>query len=126
MIKPIITLMRKIVHRYDVKHSLDKNPIFLCTRPDTRNRYKRIEYRISEDKPQCPIFHDNRCCGCCNLAPECDHAIDCNCFGYTKSRLGGTDRWKIEHKASQYYGVGRCNEAGEFDWDYYNKVMKGE
>jgi len=121
MIKKIVNLLRWVVYEYDKKNSLSRYPIYQCVHVHVRNRYKREEYRIPPNKPQCPIYRDNRCCGGCNIAPSCDHAVDCGCYGYTTARLGGNDFWKVKHKASEYYGIGRCDEEGKFDWDYYNK-----
>lgn len=80
----ILNAMRKIVYKAD-----DKNkPVMMCTRPNTRNRYKNDKYKIPADQPQCTIFKDNRCCGGCRLAPTCDHVVDCNCYGFTKGQMG--------------------------------------
>lgn len=78
-----------MVARYDNKIDPDKDKLFMCNSFNTRNRYKRKEYQIPEDQPQCPIYKDNRCCGGCKLARTCDHCVDCNCFGYTYSTIGG-------------------------------------
>lgn len=111
-------LLRILVARYDNKHDSDKDKLFMCTHIATRNRYKRDKYKIPEDKPQCPIYEDNRCCGGCKLARTCNHCVDCNCFGYAYSTLGGIEI-EMTHKASQYYGKSRLDENGKFDWDYY-------
>lgn len=111
-------LLRVMVAKYDHKNDPDKDKPFMCDRFDTRNRYKRKEYRIPEDKPQCPIYNDNRCCGGCKLARTCDHCVDCNCFGYTYSTIGGIEN-EMKHKSSQYYGCSRLKKDGTFDWDYF-------
>lgn len=121
----IIEIMRDIVNKYDIKNyklkTLD-NP-FMCTRFDTRNSHKNDKYKIPLDKPQCPIFNDNRCCGGCSLASKCDHSVACNCFGYTMGQLGGNDKGYHMHKASEYYPFGRIDKNGKFDWNYY-KINK--
>lgn len=33
--------------------------------------------------------------------------------------MGGNDKNYYLHKASEYYGIGRLNKEGKFDWDYY-------
>lgn len=96
-------LLRTMVARYDNKIDPDKDKLFMCNSFNTRNRYKRKEYQIPEDQPQCPIYKDNRCCGGCKLARTCDHCVDCNCFGYTYSTIGGIEN-EMKHKSSQYYG----------------------
>ncbi len=106
--------MRTIVEKHD-----NKKPIFLCDRFNSRNDNKNDEYKIPHDKPQCPIFKDNRCCGGCNLASECDHSVECHCFGYAYAALGGNSKGYYMHKASIYYKHGRIGKAGEFDWYYY-------
>lgn len=111
-------VLRTMVARYDDKKDPNRNNIFICKEVNTRNRYKREEYKISEGKPQCPIYKDNRCCGGCKLARTCDHCVDCNCYGYTYSTIGGTEI-EMNHKASIYYGCSRLKEDGTFDWDYY-------
>jgi hypothetical protein len=121
----IVELMRSIVNKYDVKNNksqTSENP-FMCTHFDTRNRNKNDKYKIPFDKPQCPIFNDNRCCGGCNLASKCEHSVACNCFGYTKGQLGGDDKGYYMHKASEYYPYGRLDNNGKFDWTYY-KINK--
>lgn len=111
-------LLRVMVARYDDKYYPDKDKLYICTSIDTRNRYKRDEYKIPEDQPQCPIFKDNRCCGCCSLGKTCDYCVDCNCQGFAIAITGGT-KYIMNHKASDYYGRSRLNDEGEFDWDYY-------
>lgn len=121
-------LLREMVARYDDKNNPNKDKIYICTNIYTRNRHKRDEYKIPENKPQCPIYEDNRCCGSCKLARTCDHCVDCQCFGYTYAITGGI-KCEMNHKASKYYGISRLNEKGEFDWDYYNeqkRLMKKE
>lgn len=115
----VIRILRTIVAKYDAKQ-----PTFMCDLPDTRNRFKNDKYKIPRDKPQCPIFKDNRCCGDCILVKECDHAVDCGCFGYAYAQLGGTDKKYYMRKASSYYEDGRIKEDGEYDWDYYKSKQK--
>lgn len=121
MIKFIVNLMRKIVVWYDVRNEV-KNEInvFMCTHLDCRSRNKNEHYKIPIDKPQCPIFQDNRCCGACKLASSCDHSVSCNCFGWSYAQLGGNDKGYYMHKASLYRKNGRIIK-GKFDWDYYNR-----
>lgn len=109
-------ILRIAVAKYDDKHY--KKDMFMCDRFETRNRYKREEYKIPKDQPQCPIYKDNRCCGGCKLARTCDHCVDCNCFGYTYCTIGGGTEIEMTHKASIYHD-GRLKEDGTFDWDYY-------
>lgn len=113
-------LLRIMVAKYDNKYDPDKDKLFMCNSFNTRNRYKRKEYQIPEDQPQCPIYKDNRCCGGCKLARTCDHCVDCNCFGFTHCILGGKEI-EMTHKASHFYGKSRLKEDGKFDWDYYWK-----
>ncbi len=114
----IISIMRKFIVKYDVKRDTSK-PNYICDRFDTRNRYKNDEYKIPEDKPQCPIYKDNRCCGDCKYTETCEHMVDCNCFGIVRSIMGGTSESKMMRKASDYYKYGRMKDNDEFDWDYY-------
>lgn len=113
--------MRSLILNYDKKHGLieETKAIYTCTHLDTRNRYKNDKYKIPFDKPQCPTFKDNRCCGGCRLAPECDDVVNCNCFGFCYATMGGTDEKNYMKKCSKYYGVGRIGKDGKFDWDYY-------
>lgn len=124
--KKFVDILRRIVDKYDEKHDLKDKKILICNSIDTRNRYKLPEWRTKEGEPLCPIYKDNRCCGSCNLTPSCDHAVDCNCFGYTKAALGGTDKSKYMRKCSPYYKYGRIKEDSTFDWDYYNKKINIE
>ena len=121
MKEKIIEFLRKYIYQYDKNNGLlpESENIYICKNFDTRNRYKNDNYKIPFDKPQCPIYSDNRCCGSCRIAPKCDHAVDCGCFGYTYARLGGTDAGKYMHKASDHYQYGRLDKEGKFDWNYY-------
>lgn len=118
--------MKKLILKYEVRHPEYEEPVYICESIDTRNRYKNEKYKIPKDQPQCPIYKDNRCCGGCRLASECEHCVDCGCFGFTKAHMGGTDRNYYLHKASCYYGLGRISVDGKFDWKYYhfNKKRK--
>lgn len=90
--KKIIGLLKIIITKYDMKHPEYTEPVFICPNIDTRNRCKNEKYKIPEDQPQCPIYHDNRCCGGCHLAATCEHCVNCNCFGFTYAQMGGTDK----------------------------------
>lgn len=116
-------LLRIMVARYDDKNDPKRNEMFICNNINTRNRNKRKEYQIPKNKPQCPIYEDNRCCGGCKLARTCDYCVDCNCFGYTYATLGGIE-CEMNHKASIYYGLSRLDKNGEFDWEYYHEQKK--
>lgn len=124
MLRPIINIMKSIIKKYELKYGADEKPVFICIHFDARNRYKNKEYKIPETEPQCPIHKDNRCCGGCNLAPDCEHAVDCNCYGYTIARLGGTVQGYKLHKASKYSN-GRLKDNGEFDWEYWEEQERG-
>ena len=123
----IIKLFRKLIYQYDKNNGLleESENIYICENFDTRNRYKNDKYKIPFDKPQCPIFNDSRCCGSCRIAPKCEHAVNCGCYGYTYARLGGNDKGNYMHKATEYYQYGRLNKEGKFDWTYYktNKLI---
>jgi len=95
----------------------------ICNSFETRNRHKNDEYKIPSDMPQCPIFKDNRCCGGCELIKTCEHCVDCGCFGFIKSSMGGTDESYYMRKASETGENGRLTDKGEFDWTYY-KLQK--
>ena len=122
----VINFLETIIRKYKIKHPEYSNPIYICEDVKTRNRYKNDEYKIPEDQPQCPVYKDNRCCGGCELASECEHCVNCGCFGFTYAQMGGTDKQYYMHKASQYYCLGRIGEDGKFDWNYYyaNKKKK--
>lgn len=119
-----IKLMKKIILNYEMKHIEDCEPIFICSNIDTRNRAKNEKYKIPSDKPQCPIYEDNRCCGGCKLSSTCEHCVNCNCFGFAYGQMGGNDEGYYLHKSSEYYGLGRINKNGEFDWEYYYDSCK--
>ncbi|WP_195334382.1 hypothetical protein [Enterocloster bolteae] len=125
-IKQIIKLMKILISKYELKHPENESPVYICENINTRNRYKNERYKIPEDQPQCPVYKDNRCCGGCKLAPECEHCVDCGCYGFTKVHMGGTDKNYYLHKASNNYGIGRIGKDGKFDWNYYyfNKKRK--
>ena len=118
--KKVISFLEKVIRKYKIKHPEYSEPIYICNNIETRNRYKNEKYRIPENQPQCPVFKDNRCCGGCELAQDCEYCVDCGCFGFTYAKMGGTDKQYYLHKASQYYGLGRIDEDGNFDWDYYH------
>lgn len=116
----IIKLLRELVNRYDLKHHTEwYEPKYICKSFDTRNRYKNDKYKIPFDKPQCPIFEDNRCCGCCKLAPTCDHCVDCGCYGFTYATIGGGTEVIMKHKASQYYKCQKLKSDGTYDYEAY-------
>ena len=119
--KIIIDMFRYFVNKYDMKHnkSMTKN-LYICTNIETRNRNKLDKWKIPHDKPQCPIYHDNRCCGACNLASTCDHCVNCNCYGYQYAQRGGNDKSVMMRKCSDT-SIGRIGKDGNFNWDYFNK-----
>ena len=121
----IINLFKRIIMRYELKHPEYTYPLYICTHIDTRNRYKNEKYKIPSDQPQCPVFKDNRCCGCCNLAPECDHCVNCGCFGYTYAHMGGNDKNYYLHKASCYYAEGyKLDKDGKLNWKSKGSVTR--
>lgn len=122
--KKIIKLLKKIVQIYEINNPEYEEPTFICDNIDTRNRWKNDKYKIPKDQPQCPIYNDNRCCGGCCFASTCEHCVNCNCYGFTKAQMGGTDKQYYMHKASIYYKLGRIDRDGNFDWDYYKKNLK--
>ncbi len=122
--RKIIKLLRNIVTKYDIKHPKYTEPIFICPEIDHRNRRKNEKYKIPKDQPQCPIYKDNRCCGGCRFTATCEYCVNCSCFGFTYGQMGGTDKQYYLHKASEYYGLGRINKDGKFDWDYYKKNLR--
>lgn len=115
----LIKWLKNIVNKYELKHPQYEEAIHMCNRWDTRNRYKNDKYKIPENQPQCPVYKDNRCCGGCKLAAECEHCVNCGCYGFTYGQMGGNDKNYYLHKASEYYGLGRIGKDGKFDWDYY-------
>ena len=119
IIGSIIKIIENFITDYKIKHPEYEKPVYICTNPDTRNRYKNEKYRIPENKPQCPVYNDNRCCGGCKLASRCEHCVNCGCFGFTYGQMGGNDKNYYLHKASVYYELGRLDKDGRFDWDYY-------
>ena len=132
MIDKIISKLKKLILLYDAKHGLlNEPPVYICTRPDTRNRNKNNKYKIPEDQPQCPIFKDNRCCGSCSLSHTCEYIVDCGCFGFAYASMGGTAERVYMNKCTEYAPYGRVVD-GEFDWDYYkinqfkDKVKNGK
>ena len=120
ILKKVIAVLRKIVLDYDIKHGhLKEEPKLICKHFDTRNQWKADTYKIPADKPQCPIFNDNRCCGGCSMSATCDHCAYCNCFGYEYTARGGNDESVYMRKCLDYYYDGRLDKNGKFDWDYY-------
>lgn len=115
----LINRLRRIVDKYDEKNGLRKREVFACTNMERRNEYRREDFRIDLNEAQCPIYLDNRCCGSCDLTPTCDFAVACNCYGYTKGALGGTDEGYYMRNYD-YAKYGRIGEDGKFDWDYFN------
>lgn len=114
----VINILRRIVDKYDDENGLKKKKLFMCTGADRRNEKRREAFRIPLDKPQCPTYKDNRCCGCCDLMPTCDYTTNCNCYGIWKGSLGGTEEgyYMREDDNAKY---GRIGTDGEFDWGYY-------
>lgn len=123
MIAWIMKRLKSVLDVYELKHPTPVAPVFLCTSFDCRNRNKNDAYQIPEDQPQCPVYHDNRCCGGCQLAPRCDYCVCCNCYGWAYGQMGGTAENYYLHKASAY-ALGRIGEDGKFDWDYYKESLK--
>lgn len=115
----IIKLLKHIVNKYELKHPTYTDPIFICKSLEHRNRCRNEMYQIPLDHFQCPVFKDNRCCGACHLAPECDYCVGCNCYGWAYAQMGGNDKNYYLHKGSPFY-FGRIKN-GKFDWDYYKK-----
>lgn len=115
----LINLLRRIVDKYDEKKGLRKKTPFMCHSWDTRNRYKLPEWQTAKGEPLCPVYKDDRCCGCCELSGSCDHAVNCNCYGFAKAALGGTTESEYMRKSSPYYKFGRMKDDGSFDWDFY-------
>lgn len=114
----LVTRLRRIVDRYDEKHGLRKKEVFACTNIKRRDEYRREDFRINLDEAQCPVYLDNRCCGTCDLTPTCQFAVACNCYGYTKGALGGTDEGYYMRN-SDYAKYGRIGDDGKFDWDFF-------
>lgn len=119
IIKKVIKFLKYIVNKYELKYPQYEEPIYICDNWDTRNRYKNEKYKIPKEQPQCPVYNDNRCCGGCKLAAECDYCVNCGCYGFTYGQMGGNAKNYYLHKASEYYGLGRIGKDGKFDWDYY-------
>nr|WP_207717284.1 hypothetical protein [Clostridium acetobutylicum] len=92
--------------------------LYICNNFEARNRNKNNKYKIPYGKPQCPTFKDDRCCGGCSLIRQCDNVVDCNCSGFVKSAMGGTDKDYYMKKSSKYSELGRII-GGKFDWDYF-------
>lgn len=121
----LVNRLRRIVDRYDEKHGLRKKVVFECHSLQRRHDYRRDDFRISLEEPQCPVYLDNRCCGSCDLTPTCQFAVSCNCVGYTKGALGGTDEGYYMRN-NDYSKWGRIDENGKFDWDYYKMSQSKE
>lgn len=118
LMKLIILLLKKLILRYEINHPNYEDPIYICTHIDTRNNAKNDKYKIPPDQPQCPIYKDNRCCGGCKYTSICDHCVECRCYGHVYSAMGGNDKKVYLRKASEY-AIGRLNNNGKFDWEYY-------
>jgi hypothetical protein len=114
----LINVLRRIVDKHDEKNGLKEKQVFMCTSMERRNEYRREGFRIDMEQPQCPVFKDNRCCGGCDLAPTCEYATACNCYGFTKGALGGTDEGYYM-RVADYAKYGRIDENGKFDWDTF-------
>lgn len=115
----IINFLDKIV----AKHKDKNKEVLICKSPVTRNRNKKNSYIIPFDKPQCPIFKDNRCCGGCRLSINCRYSVDCGCYGFTHSALGISHKNVYLRKSSKT-SYGRINKEYKFDWEYYNHIKK--
>lgn len=116
-----VNVLRFVVEKHDKKYH--GKPVFMCTNIEVRNRARREDRRIPADKPQCPIYKDNRCCGGCILASTCPHIVNCGCYGMTYGAMGGTEERYYLTPASKYYGYGSIKN-GKFDWDQYKHAMR--
>lgn len=115
----ILNLIKKSIFEYEVKKGYRK--VFDCT-GTKRLESRREEYSIPADKPQCPVFNDNRCCGGCFIGNTCEYTVDCNCYGMSYGTLGGLpENYHMHDKERAKYGGLRAD--GSFDWHlyYYNK-----
>lgn len=119
----LINGLRRVIDIYDQKNNLKAKKVFQCTNLDTRNEKRREEYSIPEDQNQCPVYKDNRCCGCCDYTPTCDYAVNCNCYGFAYACLGGTDEGYYMRDKS-YSKYGKIGANGKFDWEYYKDNKK--
>lgn len=114
----IVSKLRELVARYDDKHN--PKTLFMCTEPSHRNSERGSKYQIPVDEPQCPVFHDNRCCGCCDLTATCKYVVPCNhCYGWGVAAMGGYTRYYM-NDATKTAEFGRMKEGNTFDWDYYH------
>ena len=114
----IISKLRVLVARYDDKHNPKK--LFMCTDPSNRNSWRGSKYEIPADEPQCPVFHDNRCCGCCDLTTTCKYVVPCNnCYGWGVAAMGSYTRYYM-NDATKTAELGRMKDDNLFDWDYYH------
>jgi len=96
---------------------------YICTKANTRNRYKSIKYKT--DNSKCIVYGDNRCCGGCLIAYICFHCVNCNCYGFTKSCMGGTDKQYFLSGCSDDKAKGyRLKKDGTFDWEHYKILNK--
>ena len=120
----ILKILKYLVVWYELKHPDHEDPVFICDNISCRNSHKNEKYQIPENQPQCPIFKDNRCCGGCRFAARCQHCVNCNCFGFTYAQMGGNDNNYYLHKSSKFYGLGRLDKEGKFDWEYYCEQKK--
>ena len=114
-----ISKLRNLVARYDDKHH-PKN-IFMCKEIGHRNSCRGSKYKISENEPQCPIFKNNRCCGCCDLTTTCKYVVPCsNCYGWAVAAMGSYQRYYM-NDATDTAEFGRMKSDEIFDWDYYHR-----
>lgn len=119
----LVTKLKYILLNHDIKQGNYDKPKYICDRLETRNRYKNEESKIPFDKPQCPVFNDNRCCGGCDLVETCDYTVNCGCFGFVYAAMGATDDRYYLNKSSEYKTHGKLDQNGKFDWDAY-KINK--
>ena len=114
----IVSKLREIVARYDDKHN--PKQLFMCVEPAYRNSCRNSKYNIPTNEPQCPVFQDNRCCGCCDLTTTCKYVVPCNsCSGWGVAAMGGYTRYYM-NDANKTAEFGRMKDDNVFDWDYYH------
>lgn len=119
----IVSKLREIVARYDDKHN--PKQLFMCVEPAYRNSCRNSKYNIPTNEPQCPVFHDNRCCGCCDLTTTCKYVVPCNsCSGWGVAAMGSYRRYFM-NDATTTAEFGRMKSDEVFDWDYfhYNQLI---
>lgn len=90
----IVGILRRIVDSYDNKHNLKRKPVMECWSPKRRAERRIRKYSIPLDMPQCPVYEDNRCCGCCDYTATCNYSTNCGCDGINYGLLGGKENIK--------------------------------